>query len=452
MMRARSLLFVALFVGACGGTASNEVATSSGQPGSAEVQIGANASGKIEGSGATFPQNQYDDWFRSFTEMNTESDAVTSGASHAQFHSSNANSSLVLGYTGGGSGAGITNFYGPTRTSPAQMFSGSDMVLTAEQRSAIAATEISSGYSVIPAITGPISVVYRLDGLKTTGGMTATLRLDGPTVCGIYLGTIQRWNAPEIHALNPLVANLPDATINVVARSDGSGTTFVFSSYLGRAAAPAQKGCGYHGNFGASEANLDDPVGAFAPDKTDPGTHFAGVRAANAAPPITGKPGNGGVAAYVQATNLTISYVESSYASEYGLAEAALAAKTARNGGAVYLKPTTASVTAALKSAAVSEDPVNPSAGFVHPIFAEGVNAYPIVGYSWWLIYHDYTGARGTTLGQVQGMIAFMRWALSEGQRPIYLYRGYTPVPEVARANAMAELRKITFDGVAVWP
>ena len=116
------------------------------------------------------------------------------------------------------------------------------------------------------------------------------------------------------------------------------------------------------------------------------------------------------------------------------------------------MKPTTASVTAALKSAAVSEDPVNPSAGFVHPIFAEGVNAYPIVGYSWWLIYHDYTGARGTTLGQVQGMIAFMRWALSEGQRPIYLYRGYTPVPEVARANAMAELRKITFDGVAVWP
>jgi hypothetical protein len=49
-------------------------------------------------------------------------------------------------------------------------------------------------------------------------------------------------------------------------------------------------------------------------------------------------------------------------------------------------------------------------------------------------------------------MIAFMRWALSEGQRPIYLYRGYTPVPEVARAKAMAELRKITFDGVAVWP
>lgn len=98
------------------------------------------------------------------------------------------------------------------------------------------------------------------------------------------------------------------------------------------------------------------------------------------------------------------------------------------------------------------EDPINPSTSFVQPVFAAGVSSYPIVGYSWWLIYHEYDNASGTTLGQVQGMIAFMNWALTEGQKSTYLYKGYTPVPAVARTKAIAELKKITFNGVAVWP
>lgn len=419
----------------------------------ADPSIDANAAGKIEGSGATFPWNQYTDWFRSFTDENTEASPVTTGTSIAQFHSSNSSNSLVLGYTGGGSGAGITNFYGTARKSPVQMFSGSDAVLTSTQRAAIAATDIGSKYSVIPAITGPLSVVYRLDGLKTTAGAAATLRLNGSVVCGIYLGTIKKWNDPKIKALNPSVANLPNANINVVGRSDGSGTTFVFSSYLGKASSAAQKNCGYHSNFTSStEANLNDPAGTFTPSQVAPGTYFSAIRAANGAAPITGKPGNGGIAPYVKATNLTISYVESSYASKYGLKEAALAAKTKRGATTVYLKPTTATVNSALNNAVNKEDPINPSTSFVQPVFAAGVNSYPIVGYSWWLIYHEYNNANGTTLGQVQGMIAFMEWALTDGQRSTYLYKGYTPVPASARAKAIAELKKITFNGVSVWP
>lgn len=418
----------------------------------ADPSIDANAAGKIEGSGATFPWNQYTDWFRSFTDENTEATAVTTGTSIAQFHSSNSSNSLVLGYTGGGSGAGIANFYGTARKSPVQMFSGSDAVLTSTQRAAIEAT-IGSKYSVIPAITGPLSVVYRLDGLKTTGGAAATLRLDGEVVCGIYLGTIKKWNDAKIKALNPSVANLPNANINVVGRSDGSGTTFVFASYLGKASSAAQKNCGYHSNFTSStEANLNDAAGTFTPAQTAPGTYFAAIRAANGAAAITGKPGNGGIAPYVKATNLSISYVESSYASKYGLKEAALAAKTKRNGATVYLKPTTASINSALTNAVNSEDPINPSTSFVQPVFAAGVNSYPIVGYSWWLIYHEYDGTGGTTLGQVQGMVAFMEWALTEGQKSTYLYKGYTPVPATARTKALAELKKITFNGVSVWP
>lgn len=414
--------------------------------------IDANASGKIEGSGATFPWNQYTDWFRSFTDENTEASPVLTGTSLAQFHSSNSVNSLVLNYTGGGSSAGISNFFGSARKTSTQMFSGSDAVLTSAQRASIEATEIGTNYSVIPAISGPLSIVYRIDGLKTKAGAAATLRLDGSVICGIYLGTIKKWNDANIKALNPTVANLPEANINVVGRSDGSGTTFVFASYLGKASAAAQKNCGYHSNFTSStEANLTDPAGTFLPATTAPGTYFAAIRTANGAAAITGKPGNGGIAPYVKATNYTISYVESSYASKYGLKEAAIAAKTKRNGTTVYLKPTSATVAAALNAAVTGEDPVNPSTSFVQPVFAAGLSSYPIVGYSWWLIYHEY-GGRGATLGQVQGLIAFMNWALTEGQTSTYLYKGYSPIPLAARTEAIAELKKITFNGVAVWP
>jgi len=414
--------------------------------------IDANASGKIEGSGATFPWNQYTDWFRSFTDENTEATPVLTGTSLAQFHSSNSTNSLVLNYTGGGSSAGISNFFGSARKTSTQMFSGSDAILTSAQRASIETTEIGTNYSVIPAITGPLSIVYRIDGLETKAGAAATLRLDGSVICGIYLGTIKKWNDAKIKALNPTVANLPEANINVVGRSDGSGTTFVFASYLGKASAAEQKNCGYHSNFTSStEANLNDPAGTFLPATTAPGTYFAAIREANGAAAITGKPGNGGIAPYVKATNYTISYVESSYASKYGLKEAAIAAKTKRNGTTVYLKPTSATVAAALNAAVTGEDPINPSTSFVQPVFAAGLNSYPIVGYSWWLIYHEYAGS-GATLGQVQGLIAFMNWALTEGQTSTYLYRGYSPIPSAVRAEAIAELKKITFNGVAVWP
>jgi len=422
----------------------------SGVANGAAPTISPNASGKIEGSGATFPWNQYKDWFTSFTDENADTASVD--ASLSQFHTSNSTSGLVLGYSGGGSSTGISNFHGVNQGRPTQMFSGTDAVLTSTQRASIAANNISS-YSVIPAITGPLAIVYRIDGLKTTGGATATLRLDGNTICGIYLGTINKWNDAAIKALNPSVANLPNATINVVGRSDGSGTTFVFTSYLGKAATTAQKNCAMHSNFTSStEANLNDAAGTFTPTQTQPGTYFAAIRSANGAAAITGKSGNGGIAPYVKATNYSISYVESSYASKYGLSTAAVAAQSKSKGKTVYLKPTTSTVAAALSEAANTEDPTNPSVSFVQPVYATGVNSYPIVGYSWLMLYHEYKSTNGVTLGQVQGMIAFMNWALTDGQSSTYLYKGYSPVPVSARAAAIAELHKISFDGVIVWP
>jgi phosphate transport system substrate-binding protein len=422
----------------------------SGVANGAAPTIDPNAVGKIEGSGATFPWNQYKDWFTSFTDENA--DTAGTVASLAQFHTSNSTSGLVLGYSGGGSSTGISNFFGPNRRTATQMFSGTDAVLTSTQRASISATDIGTKYSVIPAITGPLAIIYRIDGLKTTGGAKATLRLDGNTICGIYLGTIKKWNDTAIKALNPSVANLPNATINVVGRSDGSGTTFVFTSYLGKAATTAQKNCAMHSNFTSStEANLNDDAGTFTPVQTAPGTYFSAIRTANGATAITGKSGNGGIAPYVKATNNSISYVEASYASKYSLSTAAVAAQSKRSGAKVYLQPTTATVAAALKAAATVEDPTNPSTAFVQPVYATGVNSYPIVGYSWLMFYHEYSSP-SVTLGQVQGMIAFLNWALTDGQSSMYLYKGYSPTPESTRAAAIAELHKITYNGVVVWP
>jgi phosphate transport system substrate-binding protein len=422
----------------------------SGVANGAAPTIDPDAKGKIEGSGATFPWNQYKDWFTSFTDENA--DTAGTVASLAQFHTSNSTSGLVLGYSGGGSSTGISNFFGANRRTATQMFSGTDAVLTSTQRASISATDIRTNYSVIPAITGPLAIIYRIDGLKTTGGAKATLRLDGNTICGIYLGTIKKWNDTAIKALNPSVANLPNATINVVGRSDGSGTTFVFTSYLGKAATTAQKNCAMHSNFTSStEANLNDDAGTFTPVQTAPGTYFSAIRTANGATAITGKSGNGGIAPYVKATNNSISYVEASYASKYSLSMAAVAAQSKRSGAKVYLQPTTATVAAALAAAATVEDPTNPSTAFVQPVYATGVNSYPIVGYSWLMFYHEYSSP-SVTLGQVQGMIAFLNWALTDGQSSMYLYKGYSPTPESTRVAAIAELHKITYNGVVVWP
>jgi phosphate transport system substrate-binding protein len=413
---------------------------------SSPPSIDPGAAGKIEGSGATFPWNQYKDWFGSFTDEHA--DVEPTAASLDQFHPSNATTSLVFGYSGGGSGAGVSNFYGANRRQPTQMFSGTDGVLSSADRTAIEGTDIGTDYTVVPMISGPLSVVYNVPGLKTAAGAAAVLRLNGAAICGIYLGTIKKWNDAAIKALNPSISNLPSATIQVVGRSDSSGTTYVFASYLGKSATVAQKNCGYHSNFTSStEANLNDAAGTFAPAKTQPGTYFAAIRTTNGAAAITGKSGNGGIAPYVKATKYAISYVETSYANKYSLSQAAIQTKAKTT----YLKPTTASVNAALAAAVTGEDPINPSTAFVQPVYAAGAGSYPIVGYSWLLIYKKYTSST-VTKGQVQGMVAFLNWALSDGQKSMYLYKGYTPLPASVRTKALAELHKIQFDGAVVWP
>ena len=441
-----------------------------------EVNAGPNGGdteGKIEGSGATFPWEQYKSWFTDFTNenplCNTSSSDTCTG--YEFFHASDTDG-LILGYSGGGSSTGITNFSGANKMTATQMFSGTDSVLTSAQRSTIeTAVGGASNYTVIPATAGPIAVVYNLPGLKqrissgSTRTTAATLRLNGETICGIYSGQIKKWNHAKIKALNPLITNLPSSDIKVVGRSDGSGTTFIFHSYLGKAATAAQKQCGMHSNFTSNtEANFNDsPASAtdFVPVNTAPGTYFAGIRTANGAAAIVGKSGNGGIAPYVKATTGTISYVESSFASKYGLKSAALETRSKFTSGVNrnkfnYLVPTSAGAVAALTAhaAVAGQDPINPSVSYVQPVFATGTSSYPIVGYSWLLLYKNFEAATSATVGkgQVQGLVAFLNWALTSGQSSTYLARGYVALPASVRTTAIAELKTITWEGTAVWP
>jgi phosphate transport system substrate-binding protein len=431
--------------------------------------------GKIEGSGATFPANQYKEWFSSFTDenplCNTSSSDTCTG--YEFFHASDADG-LVLGYSPVGSGTGETNFYGANRMKSVNMFSGTDGVLTSATRAAIeAVANIGTNYTVIPATAGPLGMVYNLPGLKqkisatSTKTTAATLRLNGATICGIYAGTIKKWNNAAIKALNPLITNLPSTDIKVVGRSDSSGTTFVFTSYLMKSASAAQKQCGMHsqfytgspavydGNFTDSPASSTDLV----PTKVQPATYFSAIRTANGAASIVGKSGNGGIAPYVKATPNSFSYVEASYATKYGLTVAALETKSKFTSGVNkgkfnYLKPSSAGAVAAMSAAVVSEDPINPSSTYQQPVFSTGTSSYPIVGYSWWLIYTNWVSTYDSSVGkgQVQGMIAFMNWALTTGQSSTYLYPGYVALPTAVRATAVAQLKTIKWDGTAVWP
>lgn len=434
------------------------VTSFTGSASAAAPTIDAGSVGKITGSGATFPWNQYTKWFEYYRNYVNPSQFGTNSASK-----------LVLDYTGGGSGAGVTNFKGASRMQETQMFSGNDGVLSSSERTAIdTALGTANDYIVIPMTAGPIAIAYRFDGLKqkvsatSTRTTAATLRLNGAVLCDIYTGTIKKWNDPKIKALNPLITNLTSSDIRVQGRSDSSGTTFIFASYLGKASSAAQKNCGYESNFVSNTStSFSATAGTFTPVKTQPGTYFGAMRTAKGASAIVGGDGNAGVAANIAATNMSLGYIELSYAAANDLKVAAIETKTKFTSGANrgkfnYVLPSATSAASALTNAVATEDPINPSTSFVQPVFAAGTSSYGIVGYSWLLVYKTWvSGGSTASKGQVQGLVTFLNWALTTGQSKLYVSDGvvgYAALPTAARTTAVAQLHTITYDGTAIWP
>jgi phosphate transport system substrate-binding protein len=297
----------------------------------------------VQGSGATFPAPLYQRWF---VEYNKEHPDVQ------------------INYQAIGSGAGIKQFQqGLTN------FGASDAAMTDQQME-----ETKDGAVLIPMTAGIIVLTYNLPDLKQP------LKLSRAAYTGIYLGKISRWSDPEIVKANPGVT-LPDTKITTVSRSDGSGTTFVFTSHL---------------------SAVSDAW------KTGPG---AGTTV-NFLVGVAGK-GNPGVTALVKQTPGAIGYVEYAFAKQNSMPMACL-----ENQSGKYIDPTLKSGQAALASVKL---PANLRAWVTDPSAAD---AYPIVTYTWMLFHKKYQDPK-----MAETLKAIVNYGLDKGQS-FSTELGYIPLPD----------------------
>ena len=296
----------------------------------------------LTGAGASFPAPLYQRWF---SEYNKE------------------NPNVKVSYQSVGSGAGVEQF-----TQGTVDFGASDVAMSDEE---IAAVE--RGVAFLPMTAGSIVLAYNLPGVEE-------LRLSRQVYTDILLGEITTWNDPAIAAINEGV-NLPDSNINVVYRSDGSGTTGVFTKHLS-AISPEWT------NEIGSGKTVEWPTGI-------------------------GAKGNEGVTAQILQTEGSIGYIEYGYAKQQDIPTATL-----ENQSGNYVSPSGESASNALGAATL---PDNLRAFVTDP---EGENSYPIVTYTWLLAYENYDDPQ-----KLQALKDVVNWSLTDGQA--YAEElGYIPLPD----------------------
>jgi phosphate transport system substrate-binding protein len=287
---------------------------------------------------------------------------------------------VTIGYSAVGSSAGIAAI------SARQVdFGASDVPMTASEQAAANGGPITQ----VPVALGGEGIAYNL---SLPAG--ARLHLTGPVLAAIFLGQITRWNDPALTGLNPGLS-LPAAAINVVHRSDGSGTTYIFSNYL-TAVSPA-----WAAKVGTGKT-LRWPAGQ-------------------------GTEGNGGVATAVNRTPFSIGYIEQAYSEGLLLPFAAI-----RNQAGTYVTPSAQSVAAD----AAQKPAITPTDFSI--VNQAGPSSYPISGYSWALVYtRQPDQARG------QALVAMLDWLTHDGQAAA-VANGYVPLPSGIRQLARTMLQQIT--------
>ena len=354
MTRSLFVLAALSFAAACGDSSSRTDTAAAGAP-------AARASGAaLTGAGATFPAPLYSKWFDAY--------ATRTG--------------VKINYQSIGSGGGIRQLSEQTVDFGATDAPMSDAELARAKGGAVLH---------VPTVLGAVVIVYNLPGVGTG------LKLTGDVVAAIFQGQITRWNDPRIAALNPGVT-LPASDVLVVHRSDGSGTTYVFSDYLA-SVSPAWAAKPGRGK------ELQWPVG------------------------LGGK-GNEGVTGQVKQTPGAIGYTELAYATQNRLAMASI-----RNAEGEFVAPTTESITAAAAGAASKLPPDTDYR--VSIVNAPGKGAYPISSFTWIIAY-----ARQADAGKGKKLTDFLRWALGEGQGMVASL-DYAPLPETMRAALVARLDSI---------
>ncbi len=375
MPRKISLLFVVsiiltLVLSACSPAASTT--TGGTQPTNAtDLPAG---SIQINGAGATFPLPVYTEWIYAYQYIDP---------------------SVILNYQGIGSGGGKKAIIDNTVD-----FAGSDSVVTADEYTA------GKDLQMYPMIAGAVVPIYNAEGV------TQTLTLDGTTLAGIYNASITKWNDPAIAALNPGVT-LPDASITAVHRSDGSGTTEIFTNALSSFSSD------WKTNVGAG-TSVEWPV-----DKAGNG--------------IGGK-GNQGVAAAVQNTPNSMGYVELSYAIANKITFANMVNKAGTK------------VTANADSlASAMNDFANNFTDKMTNIIVDGpgTNSWPIAGYTY-IILHT---SSMTDCIKAQKLVEFLKWSLTDaGAAKRAADLGYSVLPDAVRTQVLAKLGGVTCNGTPVAP
>jgi len=300
----------------------------------------------LNGAGATFPNPIYQKWSSEYADK----------------------TGVKVNYQSIGSGGGIKQLQEQTVD-----FGASDAPMSeAEMASA-------KGGAVLhfPTVLGAVVITYNVPELK------APLRLTGEALADIFLGKITKWNDARIASLNPGV-KLPSTDVLVVHRSDGSGTTYIFSDYLTAVSEPWKSGPG-------KGKDLQWPVG------------------------LGGK-GNDGVAGQVKQTPGAIGYVELAYARQNKLAYAEL-----KNAAGKFVAPTIETTTAAAAAAAKAL-PANTDYR-VSIVNAAAADAYPIASFTWIMVYANQPDAT-----KWKKLHDFLHWALTDGQKDTEAL-DYAPLP-----------------------
>lgn len=293
---------------------------------------------------------------------------------------------VQVNYQSVGSGAGIQQL-----TQKTVQFGASDAPMTDEQIGAAGGDVLH-----IPVTIGAVAVGYNLPGVKSG------IKLTGDVLSRIFLGTIKKWNDPSLVALNAGVS-LPDLEIAVVHRSDGSGTSFIFTSYL------AAVSTDWQAKVGAG-TSVNWPAGA-------------------------GGKGSEGVAGLVKQTPGAIGYFELAYAAQNNLSVASI-----QNRAGAFVPPSVDGASAAAAGGAASLPP-DLRAVFVN---ADGGQSYPISGFSWVVINQAQPDAKVAS-----ALVSVLWWLVHDGQR-FARDLSYAPLPDAVVQLDERQLQKVSVNGQPV--
>ncbi len=308
--------------------------------------VGAGDGTTLTGAGATFPNPIYSRWFDAYARQ----------------------TGVRINYQSIGSGGGIRQY-----TAGTVDFGASDGPMTDEQIAAVHGDVLH-----IPTVLGAVVLTYNLPALGGTH-----LRLDGPTIADIFLGRLTRWNDSRIATLNPGV-KLPATEILVAHRSDGSGTTYIFTDFLSKVSPEWKRQVG-------SATSVRWPVG------------------------LGGK-GNEGVTQAVKQTDGAVGYVELIYAVSNHLACADV-----RNAAGSFVTPSLASVTAAAAAAHLTDD-TDFRVSITDP---PGTDAYPIASFTWLLVHRQPRDS-----AKASALHGFLVWMLTPQAQSVAKELQYAPLPD----------------------